>query len=113
MRGVSQVSPDSLESQASLELRGQSDREEKREVMDFKDRLVQKESEGLLDCQDFQEHRDYRVFQGRRVLQAPEECRDATGQRVRGVTQAAVGSPEHKDCRVHLVFRDQRETPAT
>lgn len=81
--------------------------------MDFKDQLGQKESEGLLDYQDFQEPPGFRVFQGRMVLQAPEECQDATEQRVREVTRAAAGSPEHKDSRVLLVFQGRRGTPVT
>lgn len=80
--------------------------------MDHQDQLVQKESEGLLGCRDFQERQDFRVCPGRMVLQAPEECQDAMEQRVREVSQEVQGSPELRESRVHLVCRDQRETQA-
>lgn len=110
MNGVSQVSPDSQESQDSPALRGRSEPEERRAVMDFKDYLVQKEYEGRLDCQDFQERRDSRVCPGRTDLRAREECPVATGQRVIGVSQEVQESLDIRDCRVHLVCRDRRAT---
>lgn len=79
-------------------------------MMDLKDRLVQKESEDLLDCQVFQEHQDFLVCRGRTVLQGPEECRAATEQRAIEVSQEVQGSPELRASRVLLVCRDPRET---
>lgn len=113
MKGGSQVSRDSQESRGSPDLKDQSEPEERREVMDLKDQVVQKESEGPQDCQDFQEHQDFQVCRGRMVLQARGECRAATGQRVKGVSQEAEESPDSRDYRVHLVCQDQRVTQVT
>lgn len=110
MSGVSQVSPDSQESQGSPDLRGRSDPEERRAVMDLMDHQAQKELEGHLDYQDSQAHQVFLVCQGRMDLQAPEECRVATGQRVTGVFQDLEESLDNKEYQVHLVFQDQRET---
>lgn len=82
MSGVSQGSPDSQESQGSPDLRGRSAAEERRVVMELQDNMVQKESEGRLDCQDSQEHQDFLVCPGRTDLQAREEWQVAMGQRV-------------------------------
>lgn len=110
MRGVSPVSQDSPESPGSPDLRARSEPEERRAVTDLKDQVVQKESEGLLDCQDFQELQDFRVCRVRTVLQAREECRVATGRRARGVTQDLEESPDSQDSWVHPACQDQRET---
>lgn len=110
MSGVSQVSPDSQESQDSPDLKGRSGPEERRVAMDLKDQSVQKESEGLLVCQDFQEHQDFPVCPGRTDLQAREECRVVMAQRVREVYQAVQGSLDSRVGRVHLVCQDKRET---
>ncbi|KAA8582741.1 hypothetical protein FQN60_006412, partial [Etheostoma spectabile] len=66
---------------------------------------------GRLDCQDFQERLDFQVCPGRTDPQAPEDWRDATVQRVKGVSQEVQESPDSKDGRVHLVCRDKRELP--
>lgn len=110
MSGVSQVSPDSRESQDSLDLKVPSDPEERRVAMDLWDQLVQKESEGLQDCQDSQERQDSQVYQVRMDLQVRGECRDVMGRRVREDTQEVEESLDNRVGRVHPVCLDQRET---
>lgn len=46
-------------------------------------------------------------------LLAREECQGATGQRVRGVCREIQESSETKDCRVHLVCQDKKESQVT
>lgn len=96
MTGVSQVSPDSQESQGSLDLRGRWEKEERRAAMDLQDQVVQKESEVLQECQVFQEHRESRVCRVTTDLQARGEWQDATEQRVNGVSQEVAASQDSR-----------------
>lgn len=82
-------------------------------MMDLQDQAGPKESEDLLDCQDSQEHQDFRVCREEKDLQAREGRRDATGQKVTEAFQEAQESPAFRGCRVRRVCRDQRETPGT
>lgn len=73
----------------------------------------QKESEVQLVYQAFPAHQDFQVYQDKTDHQAPGECRAATGQKVKGVTQDLEGFPVLLDFRVHLVYLALRETPET
>lgn len=82
-------------------------------MMDLQGRPGLKESGVLLVCQDSQAHQEFQVCKDMTDLQAPGECRAATEQKVKGVTQDLGGFLELLVCRVHLVFLVPRETQAT
>lgn len=82
-------------------------------MMDLRGWPGQKESGVLPVCQDSQEHQDFQVYQDRTDLQAPGECRAATEQKVKGVTQDLEGFLELLVYRVHPVYLVPRETQVT
>lgn len=82
-------------------------------MMVLRGRLGLKESEVLQVCQDFQAHQDFQVYQDKMDPQAPGECQAATGQRVKGVTQALEVFLVLLVYRVHPVYLVPRATQGT